>query len=95
LEACAQGSLLMRGCGHGSDTLWLAAHGWQVTAVDFSAAALAHARSTAEAAGADVAGRVDWVEADLASWTPQPLAASASDELRAPSTWLVVAQCDG
>ena len=60
------------GCGHGSDTLWLAAHGWQVTAVDFSAAALAHARSTAEAAGADVAGRVTWVEADLATWTPQP-----------------------
>jgi hypothetical protein len=25
----------------------------------------------AEAAGADVAGRVDWVEANLASWTPQ------------------------
>jgi SAM-dependent methyltransferase len=64
------GLALDAGCGHGSDTLWLAAHGWQVTAVDFSAAALAHARSTAEAAGADVAGRVDWVEADLASWTP-------------------------
>ena len=66
------GRALDAGCGHGSDTLWLAAHGWQVTAVDFSAAALAHARSTAEAAGADVAGRVDWVEADLATWTPQP-----------------------
>jgi hypothetical protein len=35
-------------------------------------AALAHARSTAEAAGAVVAGRVDWVEADLATWAPQP-----------------------
>jgi SAM-dependent methyltransferase len=66
------GRALDAGCGHGSDTLWLAAHGWQVTAVDFSAAALAHARSTAEVAGADVAGRVDWVEADLATWTPQP-----------------------
>ena len=66
------GLALDAGCGHGSDTLWLAAHGWQVTAVDFSAAALTHARSTAEAAGTDVAGRVDWVEADLASWTPQP-----------------------
>jgi len=66
------GLALDAGCGHGSDTLWLAAHGWQVTAVDFSAAALTHARSTADAAGADVAGRVDWVEADLASWTPQP-----------------------
>lgn len=65
------GRALDAGCGHGSDTLWLAAHGWQVTAVDFSAAALAHARSAAEAAGADVAGRVDWVEADLATWTPR------------------------
>ena len=35
-------------------------------------AALAHARSTAQAAGADVAGRVDWVEADLGTWAPQP-----------------------
>src|SRR5918998_2372971 len=59
------GRALDAGCGHGSETLWLAAHGWRVTAVDFSPAALAHARSTAEAAGADVAARVDWVEADL------------------------------
>jgi SAM-dependent methyltransferase len=72
VSALKPGCALDAGCGHGSDTLWLAAHGWQVTAVDFSAAALAHAGSTAEAAGADVAGRVDWVEADLASWTPQP-----------------------
>jgi SAM-dependent methyltransferase len=66
------GRALDAGCGHGSDTFWLAAHGWHVTAVDFSAAALAHARLTAEAAGADVAGRVDWVEADLGTWTPPP-----------------------
>jgi SAM-dependent methyltransferase len=66
------GHALDAGCGHGSDTLWLAAHGWQVTAVDFSAAALAHGRSTVEAAGADVSARVDWIEADLATWGPQP-----------------------
>lgn len=59
------------GCGHGSDTLWLAARGWRVTAVDFAATALAHARSTAEAVGADVAERIDWVEADLATWAPE------------------------
>jgi SAM-dependent methyltransferase len=64
------GRALDGGCGHGSDTLWLAARGWQVTAVDFSAAALAYARSTAKAAGAHVAGRVTWAEADLATWTP-------------------------
>ncbi len=66
------GVALDAGCGHGSDTLWLAARGWQVTAVDFSTTALAHARATAEAAGADVAERIDWVEGDLATWTPQP-----------------------
>lgn len=66
LDGLAPGRALDAGCGHGADTLWLAAHGWQVTAVDFSAAALAHGRATAEALG--VAARVDWVEADLASF---------------------------
>jgi SAM-dependent methyltransferase len=66
------GRALDAGCGHGAETLWLAARGWQVTAVDFSTAALDHARSTAETIGADVAERVDWVEGDLATWTPQP-----------------------
>jgi 2-polyprenyl-3-methyl-5-hydroxy-6-metoxy-1,4-benzoquinol methylase len=66
------GHALDAGCGHGSDAPWLAARGWRVTAVDFAATALAHARSTGEAMGEDVAGRIDWVEADLATWTPQP-----------------------
>ncbi len=66
------GFALDAGCGHGSDTLWLAARGWHVTAVDFSATALAHGRSTAEAVRADVAERIDWVEGDLATWSPQP-----------------------
>jgi SAM-dependent methyltransferase len=66
------GLALDAGCGHGSDALWLAAQGWQVTAVDFSAAALAHGRSAAEAAGPDLAGRIDWVEADLGTWIPEP-----------------------
>jgi len=64
------GRALDAGCGHGSDALWLAARGWRVTAVDFAATALAHARSTAEAMGRDIAERVDWVEGDLATWTP-------------------------
>jgi 2-polyprenyl-3-methyl-5-hydroxy-6-metoxy-1,4-benzoquinol methylase len=66
------GRALDAGCGHGADTLWLAARGWRVTAVDFSAAALAHARSMAEAAGAGLAERIDWIEADLATWTVEP-----------------------
>ena len=72
LEDLPAGLALDAGCGHGSDTLWLASRGWRVTAVDFSATALAHARATAEAAGADVAGRIDWVEGDLETWTPEP-----------------------
>ncbi|MET0554942.1 MAG: class I SAM-dependent methyltransferase [Vicinamibacteria bacterium] len=66
------GRALDAGCGHGSETLWLAAHGWRVTAVDFATTALDHARSRAEAVGSDVAGRIDWVQGDLAAWTPPP-----------------------
>lgn len=66
------GRALDAGCGHGAETLWLAAHGWRVTAVDFSAAALAHGRAMAEVAGGDIAGRIEWVEGDLAACTPQP-----------------------
>ncbi len=65
------GRALDAGCGHGSDTLWLASRGWLVTAVDFAATALAYARSTADAMGPEVAARIDCVEADLATWTPQ------------------------
>ncbi|UJR83504.1 class I SAM-dependent methyltransferase [Sandaracinus amylolyticus] len=64
------GRVLDAGCGHGAETLWLAAHGWAVTGVDFSASALAHARSTAEALGPEIAARITWVEADLGAWTP-------------------------
>lgn len=66
------GRALDAGCGHGSEAIWLATAGWRVTAVDFSATALDHGRSTARAVGADVAQRVDWVEGDLGSWTPEP-----------------------
>jgi 2-polyprenyl-3-methyl-5-hydroxy-6-metoxy-1,4-benzoquinol methylase len=72
VEDLAPGRALDAGCGHGSDALWLAARGWRVTAVDFAAPALAQARSTAEAMGPGVAERIDWVEADLATWTPEP-----------------------
>ncbi|KAA1426441.1 methyltransferase domain-containing protein [Nocardioides antri] len=68
----APGRALDAGCGHGAETLWLAAAGWEVTAVDFSPAALDHARATAGRIGPDVADRVEWVEGDLGRWTPQP-----------------------
>lgn len=60
------GRALDAGCGHGAETLWLAAHGWEVTAVDFSASALAHGRSMAEALPPEIAARITWVEGDLA-----------------------------
>jgi 2-polyprenyl-3-methyl-5-hydroxy-6-metoxy-1,4-benzoquinol methylase len=73
-QACdlPPGRVLDAGCGHGADALWLAARGWWVTAVDFAATALSYGRSAAETAGADVARRVEWVEADLATWAPRP-----------------------
>lgn len=70
--ALRPGLALDAGCGHGAETLWLATHGWRVTAVDFAATALDHARASAEAVGGDVAARVDWRQADLATWTPPP-----------------------
>jgi SAM-dependent methyltransferase len=70
LASLPPGRALDAGCGHGAEALWLATRGWRVTAVDFAAAALAHARSTAEAVGPDVAARVEWVEGDLATWEP-------------------------
>ena len=64
----APGRALDAGCGEGADAVWLASRGWRVTAVDISATALGTARSRADAA--EVAGRIDWVHADLTEWTP-------------------------
>jgi len=72
VERLPPGRALDVGCGHGVDTLWLATHGWQVTAVDFSAVALARGRAMAEAAGVDVASRIEWIESDLAALPSGP-----------------------
>lgn len=66
------GRALDAGCGHGSDTLWLATRGWLVTAVDFSATAVAYGRTMAEISGVDIAKRINWLERDLATWTAEP-----------------------
>ncbi|WP_304455038.1 bifunctional 2-polyprenyl-6-hydroxyphenol methylase/3-demethylubiquinol 3-O-methyltransferase UbiG [Nocardiopsis sp. YSL2] len=60
------GQALDAGCGEGADALWLARHGWLVTAVDISLVALARAR---EATG-DLADRVAWARADLTAVPP-------------------------
>ena len=72
LDGVLLGRALDAGCGHGVEAIWLAASGWRVTAVDFSTTALEIARSTAQEIGADVAGRIEFVEGDLGSWTPAP-----------------------
>lgn len=62
------GTALDAGCGEGGDALWLAARGWQVTAVDFATTALARAAEQAEKLG--LTDRVHWLHADLTTWTP-------------------------
>ena len=64
----APGTALDAGCGAGVESIWLAERGWQVTAVDIAAAALDRAAECATASG--VAGRVQWVRADLSAWEP-------------------------
>ncbi|MFF8846377.1 class I SAM-dependent methyltransferase [Streptomyces sp. NPDC015127] len=66
----APGTALDAGCGEGADAVWLASRGWRVTAVDIAGTALRRAREHAETLGPAVASRIEWVEADLTSWTP-------------------------
>lgn len=67
LAGLAPGTALDAGCGEGAEALWLAAHGWRVTAVDVSAEVLARASARGAQGGAD---GIDWVRADLTTWAP-------------------------
>lgn len=67
VSGLSAGRALDLGCGEGGDAIWLAGNGWQVTGVDVSSIAIDRARAAATAAG--VADRIDWVVADLGSWT--------------------------
>ena len=62
------GRALDLGAGEGRNAIWLAGRGWQVTAVDFSAAGLAKAARLAAGRGVTV----DWVNADLTGYQPAP-----------------------
>jgi SAM-dependent methyltransferase len=62
------GAALDVGSGEGADAIWLAEHGWRVTALDISTVAIERARGHAEAAG--VADRIEWVHADVTTWVP-------------------------
>jgi len=65
------GRALDLGCGEGGDAVWLAQRGWQVTAVDISATAVARGRAAATAAGVPD-DRITWVAHDLSDWIPEP-----------------------
>jgi SAM-dependent methyltransferase len=56
------GRALDLACGEGRNAVWLAGRGWRVTAVDFSAVALARGRAASE--------EVEWVDADVRAWVP-------------------------
>lgn len=60
------GRALDLGCGEGRNAIWLAAQGWQVTAVDFSPVALERAARLAAEQGV----AVDLVCEDMPAWTP-------------------------
>ncbi|MEU7655861.1 class I SAM-dependent methyltransferase [Micromonospora taraxaci] len=64
----APGTALDAGCGAGAEAIWLASHGWKLTAADISADALARAADRATAGGQ--AESIRWVEADLTVWEP-------------------------
>lgn len=65
-DALTPGTALEAGCGVGTEALWLAERGWQVTGVDISATALASAQNRKSELG--LADRVEWIEADLMTW---------------------------
>ncbi|PFG34617.1 class I SAM-dependent methyltransferase [Sanguibacter antarcticus] len=64
------GKALDVGSGEGADAIWLAAAGWEVTAVDHSQVALARSAEHAAQAGDDVAARISWEQADVTDWEP-------------------------
>ena len=70
VAAMTPGTALDLGAGDGRNAVWLAGHGWRVSAVDFSAVAIDRGQALATAAGVEI----DWRREDLSAWTP-PVAA--------------------
>ncbi|MRH86556.1 methyltransferase domain-containing protein [Nocardia sp. SYP-A9097] len=53
------------GCGEGRNALWLATHGWQVDAVDYSQVGIDKGRTVASRLSRSVRGRIHWHTADV------------------------------
>jgi SAM-dependent methyltransferase len=66
VEAIRPGRAIDLGAGEGRNALWLAERGWDVTAVDFSAAGIDKGRRLAEHRGVEVS----WLAEDLRTWRP-------------------------
>lgn len=63
-NALPPGRALDLGCGTGTNTLYLAGHGWHVTGVDFAAPAIARANAKLQRAGA-LSGSVRFLRGDV------------------------------
>jgi tellurite methyltransferase len=73
------GRALDLACGLGQNSIWLAARGYQVLAVDFSPVALAVAGDRARVAG--VQERIKWQQQDLEEWRLVSAAPAAGFDL--------------
>lgn len=65
--------------GEGRNAIWLAEHGWQATALDFSEVATARAQEIARARLGEAAGRVEAITADVLTWAGWAPARAAYD----------------
>lgn len=72
VEGLAPGRALDLAAGEGRNAIWLAEHGWQVTAVDFSPVGVDKGRQLAHAA--DVQDAIEWIVADVTTWEPSTAA---------------------
>lgn len=82
------GTAIDLAAGEGRNALWLASLGWNVTAVDFSAAGLAIGRQRASIASLDL----HWVTADATDWvSPTPVDLVVIAYLQLPAVQLTVA----
>ncbi|PZS15655.1 MAG: class I SAM-dependent methyltransferase [Pseudonocardiales bacterium] len=88
------GRALDLACGEGRNALWLAARGWQVSALDFSAVALDKGR-TLESSQDPAAPRVAWVHGDATSYRAgQPFDLVLLCYLHlAPTDWAAALSC--